>query len=73
LYTNIERVREEIGEKYRPVGATSMTCTFVDLGFSESTSEILLVIDFYLKYVLCSFGHRFIVLLSALVFVRPLD
>jgi len=39
----------------------------VNLGFSRSTSEILLVIDFYLKYVLCSFVHGFIVVLSTLV------
>ena len=49
LYTNIERVREEFGGKYWPVGDTSMAYTLVDLGFSKSTSEILLVIDFYLK------------------------
>jgi hypothetical protein len=38
-----------------------------DLSFSKSTSEIPLVIDFCLKYVLYSFVHRFTVLLSALV------
>ena len=62
-----------VGRRYRPVGATSTACTLVDLGFSKSTSEIPLVIDFCLKYVLCSFFHGFIVLLSALVLVRYLD
>ena len=50
-----------------------MACTLADLGFSKSTSEIPLVIDFCLKYVLCFFVHGFIVLLSVVVLARSLD
>jgi hypothetical protein len=42
-------VREEFGDSTGIVGTLSTTCTLVDLDFSKSTSEILLVIDFCLK------------------------
>jgi hypothetical protein len=51
LYLENRELEKEggVGRRYRPVDDTFIACTLADLGFSKSTSEIPLVINFCLK------------------------
>ena len=51
LYLENSELESEggVGRRYRPIDATFTACTLAYLGFSESISEIPLVIDFCLK------------------------